>query len=236
MSVFGDAIGELLYAIGRGFRLSPAAMLGILFPVVPIAVALPRLRKLPPPLRWALVYLVVTLAEDIFMIIWSRHGRHNLWIMNLYTPVEAFILGMMFAGWQLRERWRTTIYVAVALLVVFWGVMMLEVEGLDSFPQFSKPVQSLLVMAAATWTLVQRSRVAVSPLTRHPWFWVSVGTLLYFAYLMLLDPVGTVLSEHQHQLFRIAYAINGILVTVMYLFWVRAFLLIPWRAGRGAPA
>jgi hypothetical protein len=236
VSAIGHTVSELLYAIARGFRLSPAAMVGILFPIVPIAIALPRVRSLPPPLRWALAYLVVTLAEDMFMIVWSRHGRHNLWIMNLYTPVEAFILGMMFAGWQLRERWRTTIYITIAVLVVFWGVMMLEVEGLDSFPQFSKPVQSLLVMAAATWTLVQRSRVAVSPLTRHPWFWISVGTLLYFAYLMLLDPVGTVLSQHQKDLFELAYAINGILVTAMYLFWIRAFLLVPRRAERGAPA
>jgi hypothetical protein len=199
---------------------------GILFPVIPILVAWPRWRVLPKPLRWAVAYLVLTLVEDLVMIYWSRNGQHNLWIMNLYTPIEAGIFGMMFGGWQLRERWRGTIYVAVGGFMAFWIVMMATIEGFDSFSRFTKPVESLLVITAAAWTLVQRARHTAAPLTRHPWFWVSVGTLFYFAYLLLLDPISTILGEGRMDLLKLAYELNGALVVIMYLFWMRAITLV----------
>jgi len=232
------SLSQLLHLIFdpilRGFRLSPTAMLGVLFPIVPIIVAWPRRRNLPAGLKWALLYLFCTLAEDLLMVYWSRHGRHNLWIMNSYIPIEAIILGLMFSRWQLRERWRMVIYVALGLFVVFWATTIGSIEGFDEFPRVARPVEALLVMAAAAGTLVERSRHSVSPLSLHPWFWVSVGTLLYFAYLMLLDPVGQLLVDnHRPDLWKVAYSINGVLAAVMYLFWLRAFLLIrrPQKVG-----
>lgn len=226
MSALADFLWYLVSPLVLSVLGTPLLMLGILFPIVPILAAWPRRRVLSPPLRWVVIYLVITLVEEIIMVYWSRNGRHNLWIINLYTPIEAWILAMMFAAWQPRERWRMMIFISLAAFMVFWAVMMATAEGFDTFPKFSKPVESLLVLAAAAWTLVQRSRLTASPLTLHPWFWVSVGTLLYFAYLLLLNPVGMILMNTRLDLLIWAYNINGILTTVMYLFWLRALLLV----------
>lgn len=226
MTPLVDGLWYLVSPIVRSIIETPWPTLGILFPIVPILAAWPRRRQLPAPLRWVVVYLAVTLVEDVFMIYWSRNGRHNLWLINLYSPIEAWILAMIFARWQPRERWRLTIFIATAAFAVFWATMMLTAEGFDTFPRFSKPVEALLVITAAAWTLVQRSRHTVSPLTLHPWFWVSVGALLYFAYLLLLNPVGTMLLRTRLDLLLRAYDINGVLTTAMYLFWLRAILLV----------
>lgn len=233
MSALTDFLWYLVEPIVRGLSPPSLSMIGVLFPIVPILFAWPRRRALPVSLRWALVYLVLALAEDLVMIYWSRNGQHNLWIMNLYTPIEAVLVGMMFSGWQLRERWRSTIYLAVAAYVAFWLLMVANVENLEEFSRYTKSVESLLVIAVAAWTLVQRSRHTAAPLTLHAWFWVSVGALFYFAYLLLLNPIGAILGEGRVDLLTVAYELNGALVLLMYLFWLRAFLLVrkPSKAG-----
>jgi hypothetical protein len=205
---------------------------GILFPVVPLCFAWPRRRNLSRPMRWMVVYLAATWLEDLFTVYWSRHGRQSLWVVNLYTPFETVILCTMFAGWQLRLRWRAAIYAGMVACIAFWGIVTFTVEGFFGISRYTKPVESLLVVAIAAWTLVDRSRRTISPLTRHTWFWVSVGTMVYFAYLVMLDPATYVFSQAQPSnkyltLWRLSYEINGALATVMYLFWLRAILLVP---------
>ena len=226
----------LVYPIVHRTRQLPFAMLGILFPVVPLCFAWPRRRNLSRPMRWMVVYLAATFLEDLFTVYWSRHGRPNLWVVNLYTPFETFILCMMFAGWQLRMRWRAAIYAGMVACIAFWGAVTFVVEGLHGFSRYTKPVEALLVVAIAAWTLVDRSRRTISPLTRHTWFWVSVGTMVYFAYLVMLDPFSYVFSHTQLtdkylRIWLLSYQINGVLTTIMYLFWLRAILLVP----RGEP-
>ena len=220
-----DALWVLAMRIGHYLQAAPLAMLGILFPVLLLVVAWRRRQGLPVPLRWMCSYLALTLMEDLFMIYWSRGGRHNLWIMNLYTPFEAAMLGLMFAGWQLRERWRTALHAGTAAFIVFWFVMIMTVEPITEFSRFTKSVESLLVIAVAAWTLVQRSRHTAAPLTAHIWFWASVGTLLYFAYFLLLNPVSLVLGSRL-DLLVLVYEFNGVMVILMYLFWLRAILLV----------
>jgi hypothetical protein len=219
-----DAPWIVLARVGHFFRTAPLATAGILFPALVLLAAWRRRRSLPEPVRWMCTYLALTLIEDLFMIYWSRGGRHNLWIMNLYTPLEAAMFGMMYAGWQLRERWRTVVYAVSALFVVFWLVMIMTIEPITEFSRFTKSVESLLIIAVAAWTLVQRSRHTAAPLTAHAWFWASVGTLLYFAYFLLLNPVSLVLWSRL-DLLVVVYEINGAMVIVMYLFWLRAILL-----------
>jgi hypothetical protein len=207
-------------------RLAPIAVIGMFSALIPITAGWRRRKLLPSPLRWSLIYLIATLAEELVMLYWSRSGRSNIWIINVYTPIGAIFLGLMFAGWQQRERWRTVIHVVTGIFPVFWGVMMLTVENIHQFPPYTQPVQALLVMAAAAWTLVQRTRHTVSPLTRHSWFWVSVGALFYFAYILLLDPFSSLMLSSSPRLVVVAFEINGVLVTLMNLFWLRAMLLV----------
>lgn len=221
-----DILASVLGPLWRVARLAPLSTVGVFSALIPIYAGWRRRAVLPPPLRWALVYLVATFAEELFMVYWSRSGRSNLWIINLYLPVGATLLGLMFAGWQQRQRWRTVIHLAVAIFVAFWAAMMLTVEHIHQFAPYTPPVQSLLVIAAAAWTLVQRTRHTASPLTQHAWFWVSVGALLYFAYILVLDPFSRLMLSSSPRLVLVAFEINGALVTLMNLFWMRAMLLV----------
>ncbi|HET8633816.1 MAG TPA: hypothetical protein VFL88_06685 [Gemmatimonadales bacterium] len=210
----------------RVSRLAPIATVGVLSALIPIHAGWRRRAELPPALRWALVYLAATFVEEMFMLYWSRSGRSNIWIINLYVPCGTILLGLMFAGWQLRERWRRVIYGVIAVFPVLWLLLMLTVEDFHRFPTYSQPIQSLLVLTVAAWTLIQRTRHAVSPVVRHPWYWVSVGVLFYFVYLLLVNPFSKLMVAQSPGLVRAAFEINGILATLMNLFWLRAFLLV----------
>lgn len=231
-----DILASILGPLWRVGQLAPFSTVGVFSALIPIYAGWRRRAVLPPPLRWALIYLAVTLAEELFMVYWSRSGRSNLWIINLYLPVGATFLGLMFAGWQQRERWRMAIYLVIAAFVVFWGAMMLTVENVRQFAPYTPPVQSLLVIAAAAWTLVQRTRHTVSPLTQHAWFWVSSGALLYFAYILVLDPFSRLMLHSSPRLVLMAFEINGVLVTVMNLSWLRAMLLVRLPRKTEAPS
>jgi hypothetical protein len=225
MKWFWESIVYLMEPLVTVFRIAPVSSIGVFSALLPIVIGWRAWRRLAPPVRWAVIYLTVTFVEEIFMLYWSRSGRSNIWVINLFTPVAAILLGLMFAGWQQRERWRTVIYAGTAAFPVFWLIMMMTVEDIRKFPPYSQPVQSLLVLSVATWTLVQRSRHTVSPLTRHPWFWVSIGVLFYFVYLVLLDPFSTLMMKSSPHLVLIAFEINGALVMLMNLFWLRAIVI-----------
>jgi hypothetical protein len=108
--------------------------------------------------------------------------------------------------------------IAIPLYFAIWGVLHLTVEPLAAFPVYSKPVECMLLVGAAAYTLVTRSQTLLTPAIRHPWFLVSVGTMMYFSFVTVLQPMAQMLMG-RNDLLIIAFEMNaamGILANFLF--------------------
>lgn len=186
--------------------------------LIPLVAALYNHRALSKPLRLLGIYAGATLAESLYMLYVASSGEYNLWVVHLFTPLEAFLFLWMFSQWQLRESARMAMLIAIPLYFAIWGVLHLTVEPLSAFPVYSKPVECMLLVGAAAYTLVTRSQTLLTPAIRHPWFLVSVGTMMYFSFVTVLQPMAQMLMG-RHDLLIIAFEMNaamGILANFLF--------------------
>jgi hypothetical protein len=192
--------------------------------LLPAAAAVYRWGRLSTPLRLLAIYAALTLAESMWMWHLAHQNVNNLWMIHFFTPIEATLFLWMFASWQLREVARLTLLLCIPLYLIVWGMLHLTVESVTAFPHFTKPVECLLLVGAAAYTLVTRSQHLLVPIVRYSWFWVSVGTLLYFSFLTLLNPISNLLLESHRGLVIAAFEMNATMGILANLFFAWALL------------
>lgn len=213
------------------------AHVGVYSYLIPLLAALYRRKVLTLPLRLLGLYAAAALAESIYMVYVASTGRHNLWVIHLFTPVEALLLLWMFSCWQLRESARTVMLICIPLYFAVWGTLHLTIESLADFPVYSKPVECMLLVGAAAYTLVTRSQNLLTPVTRHPWFWVSVGTVMYFSFVTVLNPIASMLMG-RNDLLIIAFEMNaamGILANLLFAWALLCPTPHPSSGGSSSP-
>ncbi len=214
------------------------ANLGVFSYAIPLLAALYRHKALSVPLRLLGLYSAATLAESIYMAHVASTGRHNLWVIHLFTPVEALLFLWMFSCWQLRESARLVMLICIPLYFAVWGTLHLTVESLADFPVYSKPVECMMLVGVAAYTLVTRSQNLLTPVTRHPWFWVSVGTVMYFSFVTVLNPIAHMLMG-RNDLLIIAFEMNatmGILANLLFAWALLCPNPHPSSGGSSSPS
>lgn len=176
------------------------------------------------PLRLLAVYCFVALVESWVMIYLSGRDIRNVWMIHLFTPFEAAMFLWAFSRWQVRELARLTILLSIPMFLVLWAFLTLSTESLSDFPVYGKSAEAILIVAVAAYTLVIRASSLVGPLTRHPWFWVSLGTLVYFPFLAVLNPISSLLLPHSWDLVIGMFQVNAVLGASANLLFARAML------------
>ena len=197
--------------------------IGIASYLAPIAAILRR-RPASVPLRLIAVYCAVAFLESCIMGYIGSRGITNLWLIHLFTPFEATVFLWAFGRWQLRQASHTFIYALIPLFLVAWTGFAFRAESFSAFPKYVKSIECILLVAVAAFTLVTRSQSLVAPITHHDWFWVSVGTLIYFSFLSVLNPLSNQLLPHSRQLVLIMFDVNATLGAVANLLFARAML------------
>ncbi len=149
--------------------------------------------------RWANVALTLTaisvlvmLAQDLLMVWFGSRGMNNLWVSHAAMPVTTALILWAYSHWQVRGAPRSAIRVAAALYLLIWVLLSLAAESFMQFSRFTGPMQAILVIAAAGYTLVAHFRETDAPLD-EPWFWISLGWVLYFGSGVMHDPISHLL-------------------------------------------
>lgn len=193
--------------------------------IIPLGAALRvGIRSLTEPLRIIALYVGVTLVESCIMMWLSLRSIESLWLIHVFTPVESFLLLLAFSHWQVRELARTMILAMIPLFLITWAFLLLTSDSLADFPVYGRTVSALLIIAVAAYTLVVKAQHASTPVTSQPWFWLTVGFLIYFPYVVMLNPLSSALRGGSQELLFMVYRVNAILMIVSNLFITRAIL------------
>ena len=190
--------------------------------------------RLSSPLKLIVLYSAATLAEALLLTYLSNVDRVNLWLVHAYTPFEATVLLLAMSRWQVRELARTTVMLSIPTFLVLWAALSLTAESLAEFPQYVKSVEAILLVAVAAFTLVTRSRNLVVPIGRQPWFWVTVGVMIYFAFLAILNPMSNALLRRDANVLLMGvYQVNAALIIVHNILFVWAIRCQQQQANSG---
>jgi len=202
---------------------------------IPLAAALRSgIGSLPAPLRVVSIYVAVTLVESCVMTWLSIRSIENLWLIHIFTPVGVFLLLLAFARLQVHELARTMILAMIPLFLITWAFLLVTSDSLADFPVYGRTVSALLIVAVAAYTLLVLSQHALTAVTSQPWFWLTVGLLVYFPYLVMLNPLSSALHGRSEELLFTLYRVNAALMIVSNLFITRAILCQKRQSSGGS--
>jgi hypothetical protein len=157
--------------------------------LTPLLAAIRVRRSLTPALRLVTAVFGLGIAQEIVNAWLTSRHVHNTWLNNVLMPVYTGLFLWAFSFWQIGAVSRLAMRLAIPLFVLVWFVLTVLMDGVTGFPRFSGPIQSLLLVCVAAYTLITASMRATDPVWKHDWFWISAGVLLTFGTSTLLQPI-----------------------------------------------
>lgn len=157
--------------------------------VLALAAALSVRRPRPPTINLLAIYFAISIAEDAIASYWGARVGNNLWLEYFESPLNALLVLWSFVYWQQSDVVRLSLRIAAVLYALACLILLLTVERPTQFGTYSYPIQSLLILGAATYTLVTKARATSEPLIRHDWFWICIGWCIGHVFTLVLYPI-----------------------------------------------
>jgi hypothetical protein len=194
-------------------------------------------RRLPAARRWVAAWALLLFAYDLTQFALAVRGRHNLWLRYPFGPIETGVVLIALSLWHADAVFRLALRLAVPLFTVVWGLLVAFVERTDTFGLVTGPLQSLVLLSAALFTLLARARVQEGPLAREDWFWVSAGLSLWYGAAAAQEPIARLLVAEHPSVVSSAYQVKAVVDVFASLIIARGMLcpILPPRSGGPSP-
>jgi hypothetical protein len=191
---------------------------------LPVIAAGMRQDSLDRPMRLVAYWYAMLAVENAVGTAWVYYidPSSNLLFSQLVMPLEATVVLLAIAEWQVKPVLRTAVRLLIPSYWVTWALAVRYIEGPGNFSTFAGPVLALLVLASALSAFVSRLQNDLEPALESAWGWMLPGLALFFAINASATIVLAVgLARSDWPLMYNATIVRG----VIYLF---ATLLITW--------
>jgi hypothetical protein len=187
--------------------------------------------KLPSPRRWIVVWCIALWATDAAQLYFRGPGVNNLWIQYTGVPLHNAIMLWALSLWQRDPVWRLAFRVAIPLVLLALLVLIPAVQSAARFNQIAWPFQALVLLAGSLFTLVTLAIREPERVTANDWFWVTLGTSLFFALRVALPPFVELTLHTNRELARLAYVVSA-WTDIVALFLIARGMLCPLPQAR----
>ena len=126
-----------------------------------------------------LLALIALVSEVAGQYIRHNLHEHNVWLFNLYMPLEPLFLGVVSIDLVGSRFYKKLVYCFIILNFIIWGIELYR-NSLDSFASFSMICGCFLLVGIYTYTLFFISMHNNSTLIKIPSFWLCLSVILYF--------------------------------------------------------
>lgn len=204
--------------------------------LLPVAAALAHPRWLRGPRLGIAIWLVLLVLNDASSWAWSQWlllGNNHV-VSYVFMPIQGVVVLWAIAQWQVRPVLYLTIRLCIPLLLVWWGVDLLFLEGLSSFSVIGSPVASLLTLAAAMLAIVTRARATEVPVLRQDWLWLLSALAIFYATSATVTIVsGAAIESGDYALAVRASILKASIDIVAFLMMAGGFLWAPRQTSSG---
>lgn len=196
-------------------------------------------RRLPEGRRWIVAWALLLFAYDLTQFALLRQGRHNLWLRYPFGPIETGVVLLGLACWHGKAIPRLTLRIAVPLFALVWALLVVFVERTDTFGLVTGPLQSLVLLSAALFTLLARVRTQEGGLFDEDWFWICAGLSLWYGSASALEPLARLLVAGHPSVVSSAYQVKAAVDVFASFILARGMLCPippPRSGGSSSPA
>lgn len=180
--------------------------------------------RLPPARRWLALWCLLLLASDVAQLWFVNGSTSNLWLQYIAVPTQNAAMLWVLSLWQPDPVSRLAFRVAIPLDVVALLALIPAAASAAVFNQFTWPFQALVLLTGSLYTLVRRSISEPDRVTSRDWFWVTLGTSLFFAFRMALPPFVEVMLPANRELTKLAYVVSAWADILAYILIARGML------------
>jgi hypothetical protein len=191
---------------------------------LPLLAAVGYARRLPPARRWVAVWCLALLAGDAAQLWFRTGGTNNLWLTYIVVPLHNAIMLWTLSLWQEDPVSRLAFRVAIPLDLLALVALIPAVQSAAMFNQFTWPFQALVLLTGSLYTLVTRAIREPERVTSQDWFWITLGTSLYFAFRMALPPFVELMLPTNSELTRLAYVVSAWADIIAYILIARGMV------------
>ncbi|HEX8427212.1 hypothetical protein [Hymenobacter sp.] len=170
---------------------------------------------------WAILTIV---GEILFAL-----KRHNLFVWNIVTILEALFLGYAFYLVLRSQKIRRLLRVAAVVFLVTALIDFFYLSGLGATTVYTVALESVLLIATVLLYFEQLLReLRTTSLEQNPMFVIGIGVITYFAGTVMVFLLQDSVSGVQEM---IMMMVNSFLSLVLNAIIARAF----WLVGRVQP-
>lgn len=192
--------------------------------VIPLAMGICYYKGLRFPHRLIFYYLVFAGVTGGVASYFAKHRMNNLWLLHLYTAVEAVVLMGFYRSIIKSALLRKVILYLMALFPLICLANILWWQSLRRFNTYTRPVEALLLIYMGLVVFLENSNDPVDaeggPSTALSW--INAGLLLYFSTSFFFFIFSNFL--HPEGFFNIFILIShATFVLIMYLLFTVGF-------------
>ena len=191
---------------------------------LPIFASFRYWRRLPAARVWVAVWCLALLAGDLVLLWFRNAGSSNLWLFYIVVPLHNAIMLWALSLWQEDPVSRLAFRVAIPLDLLALVALIPAVQSGSTFNQFTWPFQALVLLAGSLYTLVRLSIREPEKVTSRDWFWITLGTSLFFAFRVALPPFVELMLPTNPELTRLAYVVSAWADIVAYVLIARGMV------------
>src|SRR4026209_1888798 len=138
--------------------------------ILPVVAGLLAHRRLTLASRWILAWAAFVVLANLLTTLLAWQDRNNHWVNYLATPVAGGLALCALSHWQQSSLAALSMRLAVPLLAITWIGIVVRFENTKPLSLPAEPFAGLLVMAAATYTLISRAFTETGNVLGQAWF------------------------------------------------------------------
>ena len=185
-------------------------------------------RYLSRPYRIVLLLVVLALIfETIGYYLGHFKQQQNVWLFNLYMPLEPLLLGVASLEFIKMKKYKPIVYGLLLLNFIVWLLEILH-NSIYNFASFSMICGCFLLTGLYIGVLLNNTIYGKRALVSEPSFWLCLSVILYFGCDIPYMGMFKYWGVHKLALIRLAN-INSLLDLIRYPLVAISFFILGYQ-------
>lgn len=192
--------------------------------LIPPMAAVSRLGSLDRAMRVFFLYSLVSFLVVLTEYILGAKGINNAFISNYSDFIECVSFSIVYSISTEERRIKVVIRVLALLFICAWVVNKMYFETPGQINGQIAVVSRTFIIVISVLIIQTLLKNTNTLITNQPMFWVSAGSILYSAGVLVIFGLSNEIIKHSMAYFQIAWHINWSLIIVTNLMFTKGFL------------
>jgi hypothetical protein len=181
-------------------------------------------KRVTLPQRLVILLIVMIACSDLLELIFTKLGKHNLWISHFSTLIEFMLMSGVFFLWNKSRIMKSAIYFFAIAFIVLWLVSKLTFEPFDRFDSYTTGIVRALEIIYAVSLLLEVLKDPGIVIKNDARVWISSATIIYSTGCLLIFTLFNTLLQFSVDLLKTLWPMNWVLLIISSLLYFKGIM------------